>query len=166
MPLLIKGGLGGLQSRQQFVGGQVSHEGLASQLDGLVPLLVCHGLGSKSRQPIARPEICKNTWATALVCFTHSIKGSRTAWFPSREITHGSVFSSASISAITASAPILEPYWRTSINSASSRHIWNQNSRKFYDQGNQSRVVSGCTVRPQNAGFSTLENSNLWDWGK
>jgi hypothetical protein len=47
---------------------------------------------------------------TAFVLSTHSIRGNRTAWFPSSETTQDSVSGVASMSAITASAPIRHPY--------------------------------------------------------
>ena len=48
-------------------------------------------------------------FVTAFVFCTHSIRGNRTAWLPSSETTQDSVSGVASMSAITASAPILHP---------------------------------------------------------
>uniref|UniRef100_A0A6B0U3T5 Putative secreted protein n=1 Tax=Ixodes ricinus TaxID=34613 RepID=A0A6B0U3T5_IXORI len=47
--------------------------------------------------------------ATACVFATHCIRGTRTAWFPSRETTQASESGVASNRASTASAPILQP---------------------------------------------------------
>jgi len=40
---------------------------------------------------------------------THSMSGTRTVWLPSRDTTHAGVSGFASITASTASAPILQP---------------------------------------------------------
>ena len=49
---------------------------------------------------------------TKLTLSTHSISGTRTVWLPSSDTTHAGVSGVASISASTASAPILQPCTR------------------------------------------------------